>query len=81
MHFRVFFLRSMYRMGVFFWLLKIQIFFGVLEIHDIFWGCMVDAGSEPTYTDKKREYSPRGCPTDHLCLILLKSDQKFLTRF
>ena len=23
----------------------------------------------------------RGCPTDHLCLILLKSDQKFLTRF
>ena len=23
----------------------------------------------------------RGCPTNHLCLILLKSDQKFLTRF
>ena len=23
----------------------------------------------------------RGSPTDHLCLILLKSDQKFLTRF
>ena len=23
----------------------------------------------------------RGCSTDHLCLILLKSDQKFLKRF
>ena len=41
-------------MGVFFGLLKIQIFFGVLEIPDIFWGCTVDAGSEPTYTEKMR---------------------------
>ena len=32
------FLRSWYRMGIFFGLLKFQIFFGVLEIPDIFWG-------------------------------------------
>ena len=33
----------------FFWgLLKFQIFFGVLEIPDIFWGVTVDAGPEPT---------------------------------
>ena len=30
------FLRSMYRMGIFFGSLKFQIFFGVLEIPDIF---------------------------------------------
>ena len=49
------FLRSRYRMGggYFLGLLKIQIFFlGVLEIPDIFWGCTVDAGSEPTYKEK-----------------------------
>ena len=38
MQFRVFFLRSRYRIGIFFGLLKFQIFFGVLEIPDIFWG-------------------------------------------
>ena len=54
MQFRVFFLRSRYRIGIFFWLLKFQIFFGVLEITDIFLGWTVDAGSEPTYTEKIR---------------------------
>ena len=34
--------------GYLFGLLKIQIFFGVLEIPDIFLGCTVDAWSEPT---------------------------------
>ena len=38
MQFRVFFLRSRYRIGIFFGLLKFQIFFGVLEIPDIFLG-------------------------------------------
>ena len=32
------FLRSRYSIGDIFWLLKLQIFFGVLEIPDIFWG-------------------------------------------
>ena len=36
--FKGLFLRSRYRMGVFFGLQKIQIFFGVLEIPDIFCG-------------------------------------------
>ena len=35
-HFRVF-LRSRYKIGIFLGLLKFQIFFGVLEIPDIFW--------------------------------------------
>ena len=41
-------------MGDIFWLLKFQIFFGVLEIPDIFWGWTVDAGPEPTYEEKMR---------------------------
>ena len=45
-------------MGVFFGLLKIQIFFGVLEIPDIFLGCTIDAGSEPTYTEKNESTPP-----------------------
>ena len=39
-HFNAFlglFLRSRYRMGDMFWVAKFQIFFGVLEIPDIFW--------------------------------------------
>ena len=39
-------------MGVFLGLLKIQIFFGVLEIPDIFLGWAVDTGPEPTYAEK-----------------------------
>ena len=31
-------LRSLYRMGIFFWVAKFQIFFGVLEIPDDFLG-------------------------------------------
>ena len=39
MQFRVFFLRSRYRIGIFFWVAKIsKYFFGVLEIADIFLG-------------------------------------------
>ena len=39
MHFRVFFLRSRYKIGIFFGVPKIpNIFFGVLEIPDIFLG-------------------------------------------
>ena len=41
-------------MGVFFWVAKISIFFGVLEIPDIFLGGTVDAGPKPTYTEKMR---------------------------
>ena len=39
MQFRIFFLRSRYRIGIFLWVAKISnIFFGVLEIPDIFLG-------------------------------------------
>ena len=42
-------------MGGIFWVAKnSNTFLGVLEIPDIFGGCMVDAGSEPTYTEKMR---------------------------
>ena len=47
-------------MGINFGLLKFQIFFGVLEIPDIFWGRRVDAGPEPTYGEKLR-VPPGGC--------------------
>ena len=49
---------SMKILWIFFWghhifgLLKFQIFFGVLEVPDTFLGRAVDAGSEPTYTEK-----------------------------
>ena len=35
-------------------LLKFQIFWGVLEIPDIFWGWTVDAGPEPMYEEKMK---------------------------
>ena len=38
MHFRVFFKGQGIEFGYFWGLLKFQIFFGVLEIPDIFWG-------------------------------------------
>ena len=39
MHFRVFFFRSMYRIGIFLGVAKISnIFFGVLEIPEFFFG-------------------------------------------
>ena len=39
MHFNGLFLRSMYRIGIFLWVAKIsKLFFGVLEIPDIFLG-------------------------------------------
>ena len=55
MQFLGLFLRSRYRIGIFYWVAKISnIFLGVLEIPDIFFffgggGGRVDAGSEPTY--------------------------------
>ena len=48
-------------MGVFLGSLKFQIFFGVLEIPDIFFwggGLTVDAGPEPMYEEKMREPPP-----------------------
>ena len=38
MHFRVFFKVKVQNGGYFFGSLKLQIFFGVLEVPDIFWG-------------------------------------------
>ena len=46
-------------MGIFFGFLKLQIFFGVLEIPDIFFGWKVDAGSE-AYVWRKNESTPLG---------------------
>ena len=43
--------------GIFFGLLKFQIFFGVLEIPGIFGG-ELDAGSEPKYEEKMRVPPP-----------------------
>ena len=68
MQFRVFFLRSRCRIGIFFWVAKItNIFFGVLAIPDIFLGWMVDAGSEPTYAEKNKvpPHPPAGVPVVH----------------
>ena len=50
MHFRVFLKGKV--QNFFYGSLKFQIFFRVLEIPDIFWGKMVDAGPEPTYAEK-----------------------------
>ena len=52
MHFRVFCLGQGTEWEIFLGLLKFQIFFGVLERPDIFWGWMVDAGPGPTYEEK-----------------------------
>ena len=46
--------------GYFGGLLKFQIFFGVLEIPDIFGGRPVDAGPEPTYGEKMSTPPPTG---------------------
>ena len=52
------FLRSRYRIGIFFGVAKISnIFLGCLKFLILFWGWTVDAGSEPTYTEKF-EYPP-----------------------
>ena len=45
----------------YFWLLKFQLFLGVFEIPDIFFGRTVDAGPEPTYEVKMR-VPPEACP-------------------
>ena len=54
MHFRVFSKCQSREWGYFIGLLKFQIFFGVLEIPDIFGGLTVDTGPEPTYEEKMR---------------------------
>ena len=41
-------------MGDIFWVAKISNIFKVLEIPDIFWGCAVDAGPEPSYEEKNK---------------------------
>ena len=41
---------------------QFQIFFGVLDIPDIFWRQTVDAGPNPTYEEKVRVPPP---PTPH----------------
>ena len=52
--FQFFFLKGKVQNGGYFWqLLKFKTFFWVLEIPDIFLGRTVDAGPEPTYTEKK----------------------------
>ena len=53
------FLKSLYRIGIFWGLLKFQIYFGVLDIPDIFLGWTVGAGSKPTYgTSEKKKRVP-----------------------
>ena len=58
-----FFLKGKVQNGGYFWrFLKFQTFFWVLEIPDIFLGRTVDAGPEPTYTEKNRVgLPPWGC--------------------
>ena len=49
------FLRSRYRIGIIFWVANISnIFLGFLKSLIFFFGLTVDAGSEPTYTEKNR---------------------------
>ena len=52
--FQGFFLRSMCRMGILFWVAQNYkyFFWGLANIPDIFWGWTVDAGSKPTYEEK-----------------------------
>ena len=64
MHFRVFSLRQGF-LGV----AKISNIFEVLEIPDISWGCMVDAGPDPSYEEKK-SYPPLPSPLGHAKTLL-----------
>ena len=57
----------MYRIGLFFVLLKFEIFFGVLEIPDIYFGRTVDAGSQPTYAGKIRVSPPHTPGSESPC--------------
>ena len=56
-HFIVFSEGQGTKWGIFFGLLKFQIFFGAFEIPDIL-GRMVDAGPEPPYEEKLRVPPP-----------------------
>ena len=47
---------------------KIQIFFGVIDIPDIFWRQTVDAGPNPTYEEKVRLPPP---PHTHTHILTL----------
>ena len=55
MHFRVFSKGQGTEWGYFLGSLKFQIFFGMLEIPDIFRWRMVDAWPEPTYAEKMKK--------------------------
>ena len=62
MHFRVFSLGQGTEWGIFLAVAEISNIFGVLEIPDIFLGRTMDAGPEPTYTEKNRVgLPPWGC--------------------
>ena len=54
---RVFFKVNVQNENIFAWQ-KFQIFFGVLDIPDIFWRQTVDAGPNPTYEEKVRVPPP-----------------------
>ena len=61
------FLKVKVQNGGYFWgLLKYQIFFGVLDIPDIFWGWRASAGPEPTYEEKMKLPPRGGSPIPHL---------------
>ena len=57
MYLRVFFKVNVQNENIFAWQ-KFQIFFGVLDIPDIFWRQTVDAGPNPTYEEKVRVPPP-----------------------
>ena len=62
MQFRVFFLRSRYRIGIFFWVAKISnIFLGCLKFMILFWGVQKMLGPSLRIR-KKLEYPPWGVP-------------------
>ena len=57
MYLRVFFKVNVQNENIFAWQ-KFQIFFGVLNIPDIFWRQTVDAGPNPTYEERVRVPPP-----------------------
>ena len=69
------FLRSWYRMGIFFWVAKISNnFLGCLEFLIFFGGRRVDAGPKPTYEETLR-VPPPPPPGPHN--IIQQTDQEF----
>ena len=76
--FKGLFLKSKYRMGVFFFVAKISnIFFGCLKYLIFFIGWLVDAGPQPTYAEKKIWVPP---PADSLVGKSFASVTQAITR-